>query len=369
MGFWVNCGSSKGVATVIGIVATVGTVTTGVAQVGGVCGPMNGALVSAPPTTNLCASGTSSAVKSVPNVSGVWTWTCGVKQSCATGTATRSWWQPGPITLEWQWEIDHPLNISSASDMGTGQTAFNGTLAPTTDPVVYDIDGFDNPASTVAALHAKGKIAVCYIEVGAAENYRADYNLFPTATLGRSMPGYSSERYIDIRDPTVVSIIKARILMCAQKGFDAIEPDIDESYGAATGFPLTLADEEAYMITLASYAHGLGVAMLGKNPDDTGDSYAADMVSVFDAILTEQCNQYSSCTLLDAYTGVMPVFNAEYSSGSSGGSTTGTGGHRHSRHTSGSAGIPAFCEADNARMGWNGVLFPVALDGRRTPCQ
>ena len=120
--------------------------------------------------------------------------------------------------------------------MGTGVTAYNGNSS--TDPVVYDIDGFDNPASTVAALHALGKKVVCYIEVGAAENYRSDYSQFPAAALGKVMPGYSSEKYVDIRNAQVVSIIKARIAMCANKGFDAIEPDIDESYGSSTGFPL-----------------------------------------------------------------------------------------------------------------------------------
>ena len=66
------------------------------------------------------------------------------------------------------------------------------------------------------------------------------------------MPGYSAERYIDIRNPTVVSTIEARIQMCATKGFDAIEPDIDESYDSSTGFPLTKAIEESYMTTLAN---------------------------------------------------------------------------------------------------------------------
>lgn len=79
---------------------------------------------------------------------------------------------------------------------------------------------------------------------------------------------------------------------------------------------------------------------------DTGDSYAADMVGVFDAILTEQCNQFSTCGLLDAYTGKKAVFNAEYS--------LATG---------------RFCPQDNALAGWNGNKFPVSLKGARAPCK
>ena len=79
------------------------------------------------------------------------------------------------------------------------------------------------------------------------------------------------------------------------------------------------------MTNLANYAHSLGVAMWGKNPDDTGDSYAQDMVNVFDAVLTEECNSYGTCGLLSGY---KAVFNAEYKLATSG-----------------------FCSADNGRSG------------------
>jgi hypothetical protein len=321
--------------------------------VNGTCGPSNGVVLNSAPTTGLCTTGTPSAVSGTGQSS----WTCagsngGTTAQCSTaaptsggGTGTGTWWRPAAAD-QWQWMIAHPLDVTSASDMGTGKTAYYGTSAPTTDPVVYDIDGFDNPATTVAALHAKGKKVVCYIEVGAAESYRPDYSQFPAAALGNAMPGYSSERYVDIRNSTVIAIIKNRIQMCASKGFDAIEPDIDESYTANTGFPLTKAIEEAYMTTLANYAHSLGLAMFGKNPDDTGDSYAADMVNVFDAVLTEQCNQYGTCSLLNAYTGKKAVFNAEYSNS-----------------------LSAFCPPDTSRAGWNGAQFPTSLSGARSPCK
>ena len=50
------------------------------------------------------------------------------------------------------------------------------------------------------------------------------------------VPGYPSERYLDINDAAVVRVIEARIAMCASKGFDAVEPDIDDSYTEGTGF-------------------------------------------------------------------------------------------------------------------------------------
>ena len=321
--------------------------------VNGQCGTSNGKSVTTPPTTGLCNTGTASAVTGGSGTD-VWQWSCagtggGTNASCVTAsgsTAGGSWWKAAPGS-EWQWEIDHALDTSSASDMGTGKTAYNGDTAPATNPVIYDIDGFDNDASTVSTLHSMGMKVTCYIEVGSAENYRSDYSEFPAASLGNTMPGYSAEKYVDIRNATVISIIEARIQMCASKGFDAIEPDIDESYGSNTGFPLTKAIEETYMTTLTNYAHSLGVAMWGKNPDDTGDSYAADMVNVFDGILTEQCNEYGTCDLLNAYaTAGKAVFNAEYNLSTS-----------------------SFCPADNSRSNFNGVLFNVNLNGSRSPCR
>jgi hypothetical protein len=229
--------------------------------------------------------------------------------------------------------------------MGTGKTANNGAVSPATDPVVYDIDGFDNTAATVSSLHAMGKKVVCYMEVG-ADDGRSDSAALKATGEGSAMQGWPGEFYIDIRNPQVVTIIKARIAMCAQKGFDAIEPDIDESYKSSTGFPLTMAIEEAYMKDLTAYAHSLGVAMWGKNPDDTGDSYASDMASTFDAVLTEECNQYGTCDALSAYTGKKPIFNAEYSQTPS-----------------------QFCASDNARVGWNGAQFDLGLTGTRNPCR
>ncbi len=109
------------------------------------------------------------------------------------------------------------------------------------------------------------------------------------------MPGYP-EYYLDIKSSRTVSIIESMIdHQCAAKRFDAVETDIDDEYTDATGFGLTKAIEERYMTILADYMHGLGLGWWIKNPDDTGDSYATDMYGLADAVLTEQCNQYSTC--------------------------------------------------------------------------
>ncbi len=272
----------------------------------------------------------------------------------AAGSANANgWWRPPLGDQPWQWELSHPLNLSNPRDMGTDDTLPDGRPAPR--PVIYDIDGIINPASTVAALHRTGARVVCYVEVGAAGNYySAGEEAQPTTyfeqlrqagVFGRRVPHYP-ERYLDIRSPSTVRIVEDMIRQqCAAKGFDAVETDIDEEYNDPSGLPLTRSIEESYMTTLADDLHGLGLGWWIKNPDDTGDSYASDMYPLADAVLTEQCNQYSSCGLLSAYVGHKAVFDAEY----------------HLRTS-------AFCAEDDA-VGFNGARFPLALDGPRHPCR
>ncbi len=269
-----------------------------------------------------------------------------------TAAHASGWWVPPLGAQPWQWELSHPLRLTNAEDMGTDDTLQDGKAAPA--PVIYDIDGIINPASTVRALRAMKKHVVCYIEVGAAGNYYSAqaegasttyYRQFAVAhVLGRAVPGWP-ERYLDIIAPATVRIVESMIdHQCAAKGFDAVETDIDEEYASDSGFPLTKADEERYMTVLAGYMHDLGLGWWIKNPDDTGDSYAADMFPLADAVLTEQCNQYSTCELLADYIGHKAVFNAEYQLPRS-----------------------AFCAADAAR-GFNGAQFNLDLSGIRRPC-
>ena len=262
--------------------------------------------------------------------------------AAAPAAAPAGRWIPPLGNVPWQWEIDHPLDLASASDMGTGVTTYSGAAAP--NPVVYDIDGFDNSAATVAALHARGAHVICYIEVGAAENYRPDYSQFPASALGNVLQGYSNERYLDIRSSAVVGVIENRIAMCAQKGFDAIEPDIDDSYTENTGFGLTMADDVAFNRTLANYAHGLGLSYGLKNGDDP--SYAAQMLPIVDFALDEQCFEYSTCgAFFPSFRNAgKAVFEVEYN-----------------------ISTPSFCP-QAVSDGFNAVRQNVNLNGGRQPC-
>ena len=239
------------------------------------------------------------------------------------------------------------------------------TWAPTTDSPAGHPPRLPSSTTSTASsiphrpsprLHAQGKHVVCYVEVGAAGNYYSAsqegisttyYDQLRSAgEFGDKVPGYP-EYYLNIQSPGTVSVIESMIAkQCAAKGFDAVETDIDEEYADGnTGFRLTKADEEQYMTTLADYMHGLGLGWWIKNPDDTGDRYASDMFPLADAVLTEQCNQYSTCGALSVYVGHKAVFNAEYR-----GKTT------------------KFCTQDDT-LGFNGAKFNLGLTGVRKPCR
>jgi hypothetical protein len=279
--------------------------------------------------------------------------------SAAVPAASGSVWQP-PADTDWMWELGKPLVTTNANLMGTGVTAWNGDTAPGDNPALYDIDAIENPASTVTQLHQLGDHVICYIEVGTAGNYyTAAQEGIPTTyyaqlkaagDLGRKLSDYP-EYFININAPSAVSIIKAMIdKQCAAKGFDGVETDLDETFGGnegATGFTITGANEEHYLTTLSTYMHGLGLAWIAKNLDDTQNASFVDaMEPLAQGIISEQCNQYRTCSYLEPFlTAGKWVGNAEYSLSQS-----------------------KFCASDNS-ADINGIRFNVNLDGGRSPCR
>ena len=268
-------------------------------------------------------------------------------------------WQP-PADTDWMWELSQPLKTNNARLMGTGVRAYNGDTPPGDNPALYDIDAIINHASTISRLHQRGDHVICYIEVGSAGNYySAAQEGIPTTyyaqlraagDLGKKLQGYP-EYFININASSAVSIIEAMIKQqCAAKGFDAIETDLDETFGhneGNTGFTITKANEESYQTTLVTYMHSLGLGWIAKNLDDTGNaSFVNHMEPMAQGIITEQCNQYHTCSLLRPFEAAGKwIGNAEYSLTQA-----------------------QFCPKDNA-ANIHGILFNVNLDGGRKPCR
>ena len=222
------------------------------------------------------------------------------------------------------------------------QLQFAGKLDPSVAADVFEVDGLDTTAATVAALHAAGRRAVCYIDAGSWERWRGDAKRFPAAALGRPLDGWPDERWLDIRRLDVLlPLLRARIADCAGKGFDGIELDNVDGYQNRTGFPLRAADQLRFNRGLAAEAHRQGLAVGLKN--DLGQ--VRQLVAAFDWAINEQCFAYAECTkLLPFVTAGKPVVVIEYA--------TATG---------------IFCPAA-VELGFAAMRKRVALDAWRQAC-
>jgi hypothetical protein len=164
---------------------------------------------------------------------------------------------------------------------------------------VYDVDGFDTKASIVAELHAKGRHVVCYIDVGTWENWRPDAHKFPKSVLGRKDGHWIGERWLDIRQLSILQpIMSARFQLCKDKGFDAVDPDNIDGYQNRTGFPLSAKEQLTYDRWVAKAAHALGLSVAQKNDNNQ----IAGLRSSFDWAVLEQCYAQGWCGQFTPYT-------------------------------------------------------------------
>lgn len=243
----------------------------------------------------------------------------------AAGSTGAARWVPGKATT-FYWDLANAPPDNS-KDVGA-----------------YDIDGWNNSAQEVAALHARGIKVVCYMDAGTYEPGRPDSGTFPSSSKGSAVAGWPGELWLDVRPSgpnyaALQAIMQARFQTCRDKGFDGVEPDNLDSYLNSPGFPTTAADQLAYNQWLATTAHGLGLAVFQKNDLDQVPA----LQPYFDGILDEECNKYSECAALAPYVAAgKPAWNAEYRD--DGESTS------------------SFCSKDVA-TGIVGALFALGLDG------
>jgi hypothetical protein len=201
-------------------------------------------------------------------------------------------WQPKPTTAAWQWQLQGKIDTSI-------------------DAGVYEVDGFEVAAKTVATLHRQGRKAICYLDVGSWENYRPDAGRFPKAVLGSVYEGYPDERWLDIRRIDLLApILRHRFDLCWRKGFDAVEPDNIAGYENKTGFPLSAGDQLRFNRWVAREVHRRGMAVALKNdPEQVGQ-----LVGSFDFAVVEECFAYDECGKFSPFAAAgKRVFVAEYS--------------------------------------------------------
>jgi hypothetical protein len=199
------------------------------------------------------------------------------------------WYRPA-ADVTWQWQID-------------------GSINPSYDVALYDIDLFDAPAGVLQALRGRGVRVLCYFSAGTYEPGRADGASIPESARGRPLADFPDERWLDVRDIRVFALMRSRLERAVERGCDAVEPDNVDGFTNDTGFALSASDQLAFNRNLANEAHRLGLGIALKNDGDQ----AAELVDYFDLELNEECHEYDECEQLQPFVARgKPVLNVEY---------------------------------------------------------
>jgi hypothetical protein len=188
---------------------------------------------------------------------------------------------------------------------------------PAAAPFDYQIGGAFTPAAGVKivdrdrlASPVKGLYNICYVNAYQAQTDQAKWWLTYHATLilrnSKGQPIIDTnwdEMLLDVstaaKRTALLSIIGHWFDLCAQHGFQAIEPDNLDSYTRSQNL-LTAAEALTFAGMLASRAHADNMLIGQKNASDisvqahrAGDDFA----------ITEQCQAYSECQVYTAVYG------------------------------------------------------------------
>jgi hypothetical protein len=199
------------------------------------------------------------------------------------------WYRPA-VSTTWQWQLQGNVNTEY-------------------DVALYELDLFEAPAAVIAALQGSGRWVLCYFSAGSWEDFRPDAGQFPSSVLGTVYSGFEDERWLDIRSPAVMTLMRARLDLAAQRGCDGVEADNVDGFETDTGFPLTAADQLLFNRTLYNEAHNRGLSVAMKN--DVAQVSA--LIEYVDLHVSERCHELGECNLLAPFISQgKPVLNAEY---------------------------------------------------------
>jgi len=200
-----------------------------------------------------------------------------------------SWYKPS-VSTTWQWQLKDTVNTNY-------------------DVELYDIDLFDSSTALIAQIQSNNQKVICYFSAGSYEEWREDKDQFNANDLGSTLDGWEDERWLDIRNDNVRSIMTNRLDLAKQKGCDGVEPDNVDGYVNNSGFNLTSADQLDFNRFIANEAHKRSLSIGLKNDLDQ----VLELVDYYDFSVNEQCFEYSECETLTPFINQnKPVFNAEY---------------------------------------------------------
>ncbi|KAH6899637.1 glycoside hydrolase superfamily [Thelonectria olida] len=209
-----------------------------------------------------------------------------------------SLWKP-KVGASWQIILKYPIAL--------GSNDTTSDLEPDVD--IWDLDLYENDASTFSALRDAGKHVICYFSAGSWEDWRDDAGDFDKKDLGKGLDGWAGEKWLNISSPSVRNIMRKRIKLASDKGCHAIDPDNVDGYANKNGLDLTSADSISYMKFLSDEAAKYNMSTGLKN----AGGIISSVLSYVHFSVNEQCIQYGECDTFSPFIDDnKPVFNIEY---------------------------------------------------------
>ncbi|GDY52813.1 hypothetical protein SVIO_034360 [Streptomyces violaceusniger] len=164
---------------------------------------------------------------------------------------------------------------------------------------VHPAEGVDIVSRDRGDSPADGLYNICY--VNAFQVQPGERDQWPDDLLLRDRNGDLvidtkwKEPLLDIRTAEkrerVADKVDGWIDGCADKGFDAVEPDNYDSYERSKKL-LTTAHAKAFMALLSEHAHGQGLAIAQKN---TAELLPDRKAAGLDFAVVEECGEYDEC--------------------------------------------------------------------------
>ena len=182
-------------------------------------------------------------------------------------------------------------------------------LPPANAKFDYQIGGAYTPPPGVqvitrdrTATPVAGRYNICYINAFQTQSDEIDWwqqyhdNLLLRDRSGQYViDGDWGENLLDVSTPAkrsaIASIVDGWIDGCAAAGYNAIEPDNQDSFDRSDGL-LTQNEALALLRTLAEHAHAKGLAIAQKNTTSFG---AAGKNAGLDFAVAEECQDYNEC--------------------------------------------------------------------------
>jgi Glycoside-hydrolase family GH114 len=246
-------------------------------------------------------------------------------------SSTTGIWQPTPGE-RWQYQLQSHKGAfpqTGGIDVSICEAPFGGGSC--VHPGVFDIDLYANlktgelNTAAVAAIHAAGGHAVCYVDAGSIETYRPDYPRFVSfdngcdgCLIGHPFSKiFSDENYANLNNDQgqrdfMLKMNEARVGKCKRAGFDAVEFDVVDTWqtsASRSGWHISAQTQLMFNRGLASIAHRYGLAAGLKNDL----AQIPQLEPVFDFAVNEQCFQYHECDPLERFVNDgKAVFTVEY---------------------------------------------------------